>query len=143
MGNAIAWLLVGMPVWFGMTATAGSPPPLALPPGASTVRTMVALARPSSSPQPSDERLMLAGDNGPRGGGTNPYVVAIVHLRGDGDVTRRVLDLQQRYGFSWDHAVFARADDVAIRIALRRGDIPSLAREDGVARIEPISGSPF
>jgi hypothetical protein len=130
-----------MPVWLGMTSTAGSAPGLTLPVVAA-VRTMVS-ARAAPSPQPSDERLILAGDNGPRGGGTNPYVVAIVHLRGDGDVTRRVLDLQQRYGFSWDHAVFARADDVAIRIALRRGDIPSLAREDGVARIEPISGSPF
>jgi hypothetical protein len=142
MENVIAWLLVGMPVWLGMTSTAGSAQDLALP-GVSVAKTMVALARASPSPQPSDERLMLAGDNGPRGGGTNPYVVAIVHLRGDGDVARRVEDLQQRYGFSWDHAVLARADDVAIRIALHRSDIPSLAREDGVARIEPISGSPF
>ena len=86
---------------------------------------------------------MLAGDNGPHGSGTDPYVVAIVHLRGDGDVTRRIANLQQRYGFSWDHAVSSGSDDVAIRIALHRVDIPSLAREDGVVRVEPISGSPF
>jgi hypothetical protein len=93
--------------------------------------------------QPGDRRLILAGDNGPHGNGTNPYVVAIVHLRGDGDVTRRIEDLQQRYGFSWDHAVSPGSGDVAIRISLHRSDIPSLAREDGVARVEPISGSPF
>jgi hypothetical protein len=151
----IARLFARMAVSLGVAVASLAPAALGAA-GISPTRITAHAAQALPFPLSDNRRFTLAGDNGPHGGGTNPYVTAIVHLRADevtregGDLVPRIEALQKRYGFSWDHSVFRErstpspgVDDVAIRIALRRDEIASLAREAGVVRVEPISGSPF
>ena len=98
---------------------------------------------------------------GPYTDGTNPYVVAIVHLRADqttkNDLLVRIEMLQKKYGATWDGQIFhergpnilsagppsAVSDDVAIRMSLHRTDLSALSRESGVAKVETIAAFAF
>ena len=93
---------------------------------------------------------------GPYTDGTNPYIVAFVHLRADqtkkDDLLVRIEMLQKKYGAAWDGQIFrdrglmlrsagppsAVSDDVAIRMSLHRTDLSALSRESGAAKVERL-----
>jgi hypothetical protein len=98
---------------------------------------------------------------GPNPDGTNPYIVAFVHLRADqtkkDDLLVRIEMLQKKYGASWDGQIFrdrglmlrsagppsAVSDDVTIRMSFHSTDLPALSRESGVTKVETIPARAF
>jgi hypothetical protein len=98
---------------------------------------------------------------GPNPDGTNPYIVAFVHLRADqtkkDDLLVHIEMLKKKYGASWDGQIFrdrrpnllsagppsAVSDDVTIRMSFHSTDLPALRGESGVTKVEPIPARAF
>lgn len=144
---------MGLPPW--------DPSPPHLPPvpdvSNSAIFGLAATSARAALPQ-WEARPLLAGDNGPHVGGTNPYVTAIVHLAAEAtptareDLLARTEALQKKYDLSWDGSLdrdrapassAPRSDYFAIRILLHRNDLASLSHESDVVRVDVISGSAF